>query len=79
MHEELKKALQELHDELKRIGPDNPRMQELQEKTARAIEAGEHLTPVDELKEAAGEFEARHPQLTALINNVMNSLSGLGI
>ncbi len=79
MNEKLKLALEELHDELKRIGPDNPKLQMLQEKTARAIEAGEHLPLVDDLKEASEEFEVRHPQLTALINNVMNSLSALGI
>jgi hypothetical protein len=79
MNEKLKQALQELHGELNRIGPDNPKLQALQEKTARALEAGEHLPLLDDLKEASEEFEARHPQLTALINNVMNSLSSLGI
>jgi ABC-type transporter Mla subunit MlaD len=34
---------------------------------------------VQSLQSTAEEFEARHPQLTAIINNVMTSLSGLGI
>jgi len=79
MNEKLKQALQELHNELKQIGAGKPKLQAFQEKTARAIEAGEHLPLVDDLKETAEEFEVQHPQLTALINNVMNSLSSLGI
>jgi len=34
---------------------------------------------VHSLQQTAEEFEARHPQLTAAINNVMTSLSNLGI
>jgi hypothetical protein len=79
MNDRLKQALEELRNELKRLGPENPDLQTLQEKTVRALEAGEHLPLVEELHDAADTFEVRHPQLTALINNVLNALSGLGI
>lgn len=79
MNEKLKQSLEELRDELKRVGTDDPKLKSLQEKTDRALKAGEHLPLVEELKEATERFEARHPQLTAVMNNVMNSLSNLGI
>ncbi len=79
MSDKLKQALEELRDELKRIQPDDPTLKTLQEKTARALDAGEHLPLVEDLKETTERFETLHPQLTAIINNVMNSLSNIGI
>jgi hypothetical protein len=79
MNNKLKQALNELHDELRRLGPGSPELRTLQEKTVRALESGEHLPVVEELRHAAETFETRHPDLTALINNVLNALSGLGI
>jgi acetylornithine deacetylase/succinyl-diaminopimelate desuccinylase-like protein len=79
MNDKLKQALEELRDELRRLGPENPDLLTLQQKTARALESGEHLPIVDELQKTAKTFEVRHPDLTALINQVLNVLSGLGI
>ncbi|MDD3276182.1 MAG: DUF4404 family protein [Kiritimatiellales bacterium] len=79
MNDQLKRTLEELHKELRRLGPDNPELQILQEKTAATLESGEHLPIVEELQDAAEAFEVRHPDLTALINNVLSALSGLGI
>lgn len=79
MNERLKTALRDLNDELKRIGPENARLIALREKTVKAIEAEEHDSLLDELKDVAEEFEVRHPELTAMINHAMNALSGLGI
>lgn len=79
MEHRIKKALEELHEELTRIGSDSPQLQRLQEKTGRALEADEHLPLVEEIRDETREFEVSHPQLTALLNNVMNALSGLGI
>jgi len=79
MSDKLKHALEELRTELRRIGPDHPELQSLHEKTVRAIESGEHLPLVHSLREAGKTFEVRYPQLTALINNVLTSLSNLGI
>ena len=79
MNDKLKQALEELHEELRRLSPENPELQTLQEKTAHVLESGEHLPVVEELRNAAKTFEVRYPDLTALINNALNALSGLGI
>lgn len=79
MNDKLKHALNELHGKLEEMGSNHPELQALQEKTARALESGEHLPIVEDLRNAAKNFEVRHPDLTALINNVLNALSGLGI
>ncbi|MFA7257347.1 MAG: DUF4404 family protein [Kiritimatiellales bacterium] len=79
MNDKLRRAFEELHEELRRLGPENPELRVLQEKTIQAIESGEHLPVVEELRKASRIFEVRHPDLTALINNVLNALSGLGI
>lgn len=79
MNSRQKHALNELHDKLAEMGSDHPELLALQKKTARALESGEHLPIVEELKGSAKKFEVRHPDLTALINNLLNALSGLGI
>ncbi len=79
MNDKLKQALEALHTELRRIGPDNPDLQSLQQKTVQALETGEHLPIVEDLRSAAKSFEVRYPDLTALINNALNTLSALGI
>jgi len=79
MSDKLKLALEELREELRRIGPDHPELQALHRKTVRAIESGEHPPLVSPLRAAAKAFEVRHPKLTALINDVLTSFSNLGI
>ena len=80
MSDKLKRALEELHDELSQIGGDDPKLQKLADDVQHALnESVEELPLVDSLRDAAETFEVRHPQLTALINNVMNSLSNIGI
>ncbi len=79
MSGKLEQALEELREEIQRIGPDHPELQDLYQKTVQALESGEHHSLIDPLREAGKTFEVRHPQLTALINNVLTSLSNLGI
>jgi chaperonin cofactor prefoldin len=79
MNEKLKAVLEELRDELKRINPSDPQLKSIQKKTDDVLNSGDHLPLIEDLKEAAERFEARHPQLTAAMNNAMNSLSNLGI
>jgi hypothetical protein len=81
-HKKVKQSIDELKGELlqtpKETGP-------FEEKLDAAKEGIEHYTPeaVKELAQAlqkeADEFEVEHPRITALINNVMTSLSNLGI
>ena len=79
MSDKLKPALEKLREELRNVEPSGQGMPELHEKVVRAIESGEHLPLIRPLCEAAKAFEASHPDLTALINNVLSSLSDLGI
>ncbi len=80
MSNKLKQALEELHDELKQVGSEEPKLQKLADDVQNALkESVEDVPLVESLRDAAETFEARHPQLTALINNVMNSLSNIGI
>ena len=79
MSGKLKQALEELREELRRVGSDHPELQDLYQKTVQALESGEPRSLIGPLREAEKTFEVRHPQLTALINNVLTSLSNLGI
>lgn len=81
-HQEVKKNIEELKDELGRTSQET---NALEEKLEQAKDGIERYTPeaVQELaqflqKETA-EFEVDHPRITALVNQVMTSLSNLGI
>ena len=80
MSEKLKRSLEDLQNELKRINSEDPKLQKLADNVQGALKKSVEDVPlVDSLRDTAETFEARHPQLTALINNVMNSLSNIGI
>ncbi len=80
MSDKLKQALEELQNELKQIGSGEPKLQKLADDVQRALkERVEDVPLIDSLRDAAEAFEAHHPQLTALINNVTTSLSNIGI
>lgn len=81
-HNEVKKSIDELKGELEQT----PKETGLFEETLEAAKEGvEQYTPeavkdlVQTLQREADEFEVEHPRITALINNVMTSLSNLGI
>ncbi|MBT8046261.1 MAG: DUF4404 family protein [Pontiella sp.] len=81
-HKEIRKTISELKSELEQT----PRETGLLEETLEAAKEGiERYTPeaiqelVQSLQKEAKEFEVEHPRITALINNVMTSLSNLGI
>jgi hypothetical protein len=79
MGNKLKQALEELRKELQQLVPTHPELHGLYEKTIHALDSGEHRLLVNPLREAEKTFEVRHPKVTALINNVLASLSALGI
>jgi hypothetical protein len=81
MSEKLKHGLKELKDELEQINSENPKLQKLagDVDTALAQPGDVSRALVHSMQHAAEEFEVHHPQMTAIINNIMNSLSGLGI
>ena len=81
-HKEVKKQIGELKSELEQT----PKETGIFEETLEAAKEGiERYTPeaiqdlVQTLQREAEEFEVDHPRVTALINNIMTSLSNLGI
>ncbi len=81
MSEKTKHGLKELQNELKQINSEDPKLQKLAGDIDAALEQPGDVPHalVHSLQHTAEEFEVNHPQLTAIINNIMNSLSGLGI
>ena len=81
MSEKLKQHLQELQEELKQIHSEDPKLRKLAGELDDVLDKPGEVSQAlyHSLQNAAEEFEARHPQLTAIINNVMTSLSNLGI
>ena len=81
-HREIQKNIDELKTELERTPRETSQFEELLE---RAKDGIERYTPetvqdlVEDLQREAKEFEVEHPQVTALINQIMTSLSNLGI
>jgi len=81
-HKEVKKTIGELKSELEQI-PQETNF--LEEKLEQAREGIERYTPealqdfAETLKREAEEIEVEHPQITALINQVMTALSNIGI
>ena len=81
-HNEVKKSIAELKGELEKTPNETGIFEETLESAKEGIE---HFTPeavkdlVQTLQKEADEFEVEHPRITALINNVMTSLSNLGI
>ena len=81
-HREIQKNIDELKTELERTPKETSQFEELLD---RAKDGIERYTPetvqdlVQDLQKEAKELEVEHPQITALINQVMTSLSNLGI
>jgi hypothetical protein len=81
-HGEIRKNIDELKTELERTPRETSQFEELLE---RAKDGIERYTPetlqdlMQDLQQESNEFEVGHPQITALINQVMTSLSNLGI
>jgi seryl-tRNA synthetase len=81
-HREIRKNIDELKTELEQTPKETSQFEELLE---RAKDSIERFTPetlqdlVQELQKEAKEFEVEHPQITSLINQIMMSLSNLGI
>ena len=81
-HNEVKESIGELKSELEKTPKETGTFEETLHNAQVGLEkytpeAVQELT--DTLKKEATEFEMEHPSITALINNVMTSLSNLGI
>jgi ribosome recycling factor len=81
-HDKVKESIGELKCELEKTPKETGTFEETLHNAQEGLEkytpeAVQELT--DTLKREATEFEVEHPRITALINNVMTSLSNLGI
>lgn len=81
MGDKLQRDLEELQGELQRIDSKDPQLQELADELSATIAQTDGLSRsvLHSLQRAAEAFEVHHPKITALINQIMTSLSGLGI
>ena len=81
-HNELKGGIEELKKELEQTPKETSHLEELLEHAREGIE---QYTPdavqelIHTLQREAEEFEIDHPRIAALVNQVMTSLSNLGI
>lgn len=83
---EVNEALFSLRQEVERLEGDHPelknRLESLLEKLENRMEASEdknHLHLVEDMKEALSQFEVEHPTMTGILNELMVTLSNLGI
>jgi hypothetical protein len=84
-----RKLLQQLHDEINNLQSVDEKSSDLLRDIDGDIRSllersGEkttevHPTIIGRLEDAVGEFEVTHPELTALISKVLDSLSIAGI
>lgn len=81
-HDDVKKAIDELNDELKKTPKESGALEETLESARDGIE---RYTPeairelVETLRRESDEFELEHPRVVALISQLTNALSGMGI
>lgn len=81
-YKKVKNEVEELKRELERSPKETGKLEEM---LTDAGETLERYTPeavrelVQSLKDATEEFEVEHPRITSLMNQVMVSLSNLGI
>ena len=78
--EELRRTLEQLHDELGRAGALDPgtraRLEALQDDVRRALDRSSAEPPLRErLEDAIVEFEASHPELARRLAAVIDTLA----
>jgi predicted transcriptional regulator len=83
---EVSEALFNLRSEIERLDNRNPelkaRLEGLMDDLEDRLEATEdenHLHLVEDMKEAVSQFEVEHPTLTGVLNELMVTLSNMGI
>jgi outer membrane protein TolC len=83
---ELQESINAARAELAHLNDDDKQAREnlelLLNRMERQLEApdeSERLSGIDSLSEFVEQMEARHPRLTAIVNDIMNKLAGMGI
>ena len=83
----LRDDIEKLRDEIKTLNAGEDTSKEKLENLLQDIESGLETETQDKkqsellagLKESVGHFEAEHPRATAIINDIMVTLSNMGI
>ncbi|OGT34989.1 MAG: hypothetical protein A2W28_12150 [Gammaproteobacteria bacterium RBG_16_51_14] len=83
---QLRKELERLRSEVTSAGTDPESAQRLQAliteievKLAHPDDADQHHNLVSDIKEAITHFETEHPRATGILNDIMVTLSNMGI
>lgn len=83
MSENLKKALQELHQALAAPGEVDAETRHLLNQVAgeiqRVAEGGQPVNLVDQLEMQTVRFEGQYPQVAAILRDVADALAKMGI
>lgn len=83
----LKDELEQLRTEVKELANDNIEtarklealISELEKKLEGQSDPDNHTGLVGDLKDAISQFETEHPRATAILNDIMVTLSNMGI
>ena len=83
----LKDELEKLRSEVKDLAAENIETTEklealisdLERKLEEPADRDHHATLVENLKESISQFETEHPRATAIMNEIMVTLSNMGI
>ena len=84
MHEKLHEKISSLKDELDKLSVSDDATKEQINKLIKEIEnlndvAGEKDDVIDNIKSSIEHFETEHPRATAILNDIMVTLSNMGI
>ena len=85
--DELQQALAKLRDELDALGPEHANTRERLEKLVFEVESelaaldaeADHQSVVESMRTRLEQFEVEHPRITNILNDIMVTLSNLGI
>jgi hypothetical protein len=83
---EIGEAVFNLRNEIEQLGDTNPELKarlevlldELEDKL-EATDDANHLHLVEDMKQALSQFEVEHPTITGVLNQLMVTLSNMGI
>ena len=83
-NESLKNKIEDLRAELNKVADSDPKSRDrinqlISELEDKLENPEEHPSLIDSIKESINHFEAEHPRATAIMNDIMVTLSNMGI
>ena len=86
-NENLKKDLDKLRSEINNVAENDPHAKQrlnslisnLENRLKGSALADEDDGPIENIREEIANFEAEHPRATAILNDIMVTLSNMGI